>query len=289
VTSTENSTGPQAISSGIPLYQVDAFTDRPFGGNPAAVALETEGRDDAWLQAVALEMNLSETAFPTLRDDGDWDLRWFTPVAEVDLCGHATLGTAHLLFEQRLVKGDTVRFHTRSGLLTCRRVDDGDQAGAIVMDFPASPATPCEPFDGLEAALGVEIVNQAMAFDALVEVADPKAVAAIEPDLAEVAKVEARAVIVTAPGDIDDGPAHFVSRVFGPRVGIAEDPVTGSAHCISGPWWGERLGLTEMSAHQVSPRGGRLDIKLVDDRVELTGRAITVLVGNLNVDRGPQA
>lgn len=258
------------------IIQVDAFTDHPFGGNPAAVALDTGDRDDAWMQSLAVEMNLSETAFPLQRADGDWDLRWFTPGAEVDLCGHATLGTAHALFEQGLVTDDEIRFHTRSGVLTCRRTDRG-----IVMDFPASPAEVCGPIEGLSEALGVDVVAQGRSFDLLAEVADAETVAAVRPDQGLLAELDARGVIVTAAGDIDGGPAHFVSRVFAPRVGIAEDPVTGSAHCISGPWWGERLDRTELAAHQVSARAGRLDIRLVGDRVELTGRAVTVLDGAL--------
>lgn len=273
--------GCQAGGVTIPIFQVDAFADQPFAGNPAAVALETEGRGDGWLQAVATEMNLSETAFPTRRDDGDWDLRWFTPAVEVDLCGHATLATAHVLFKQRLATGTEIRFHTRSGVLTCRRSESEADGLVIVMDFPASPAEPCQPVDGLSEALGVDVVAQAVSFDLLAEVADPDTVAAVEPDWDALAKVDTRAVIVTAAGDIKGGPADFVSRVFAPRVGILEDPVTGSAHCITGPWWSERLGLTEMSAHQISARGGRLGVRMAGDRVELTGKAVTVLAGSL--------
>lgn len=262
------------------IVQVDAFTDRPFRGNPAAVALlgADHGQSDEVLQAVALEMNLSETAFPVPRPDGHWDLRWFTPAAEVDLCGHATLATAHVLFTEGLVTGSEITFHTRSGPLRCRRHPEG---GGIVMDFPASPARPSGPIEGLAEALGVEVVDQGHAFDLVAEVASPEVVAHLAPDLAALAQLQTRAVIVTAAGDIGGGPADFVSRVFAPRVGIPEDPVTGSAHCITGPWWGQRLGRTELAAHQVSPRGGRLGIRLSGDRVELTGQAVTVLDGQL--------
>lgn len=261
------------------LVQVDAFTDRPFAGNPAAVALGDGSLDATTMQAIASEMNLSETAFPARRGDGDWDLRWFTPAAEVDLCGHATLATAHVLFSEGLVSGESITFHTRSGPLTCSR----HGAGGIVMDFPAAPATPCEPIDGLADALGVTVLDQGRAFDVIAQVDSPATVAALDPDQSALAQLDTRAVIVTAAGDIDDGPADFVSRVFAPRVGIAEDPVTGSAHCISGPWWAERLGLTTMQAHQVSPRGGRLGVQVDGERVVLTGSAVTVLDGTLQV------
>lgn len=258
------------------IIQVDAFADKPFTGNPAAVALIDGTEDDSLLQAIALEMNLSETAFPCRRSDGDWDLRWFTPAAEVDLCGHATLATAHVLFNLELVAGGRITFHTRSGPLICEQAEAG-----IVMDFPAAPAQECPPVDGLSEALGVEVLDCGRAFDLLAQVASPEVVAGTAPDLQAVAEIDTRAVIVTAAGDIDGGPADFVSRVFGPRVGVPEDPVTGSAHCILGPWWGERLGRSEMQAHQISARGGRLNVQLNDDRVSLTGQAITVLDGHL--------
>ena len=160
------------------IVQVDAFTDRPFAGNPAAVALLTEHRTDDFLQQLALEMNLSETAFPMRRTDGDWDLRWFTPATEVDLCGHATLATAHVLFERGLVVDDEIRFHTRSGVLRCRRAPDGRR---LAMDFPAAPAEPCPPIAGLTEALGVAIVDQGLAFDLIAEVSDPHLVASMTP------------------------------------------------------------------------------------------------------------
>ncbi len=264
----------------IRIVQVDAFTDRPFGGNPAAVALlgdaGPEAIDDAFRQGLALEMNLSETAFPSRRGDGDWDLRWFTPAAEVDLCGHATLATAHVLFTDGLVDDATIRFHTRSGVLVCRR--NGD---TIVMDFPSSPPVPSGPVDGLEEALGAAVAEVATSFDLVAVLDSPAAVKALDPDQTALAGIDTRAVVATAVGDLDDGDAHYVCRVFGPRVGIPEDPVTGSAHTIIGPFWGERLGLTELSAHQCSARGGRLGVQLLGDRVELTGAAVTVMDGTL--------
>ncbi len=273
----------------IRILQVDAFTSTPYTGNPAAVAVIDGGNLPQWpadaaLQAVALEMNLSETAFPRRRPDGQWDLRWFTPGTEVDLCGHATLATAHALFQLGLAGTGTgeITFHTRSGPLTCRAGSEPN--GAITMDFPRAEADPCGPVDGLAEALGAEVVDQGRSFDLLAQLASPQTVAALQPDLTALARIDTRAVVVTAAGDIDGGPAHFVSRVFGPRVGVPEDPVTGSAHCITGPWWGERLGLTELDAHQVSARGGRLGVRLAGERVELTGHAVTVLDGTLLTD-----
>ncbi|MEM7340603.1 MAG: PhzF family phenazine biosynthesis protein [Actinomycetota bacterium] len=260
------------------LVQVDAFTDTPFAGNPAAIALGDGSLDGSTMQAIAAEMNLSETAFPVRRSDGDWDLRWFTPAAEVDLCGHATLATAHLLFSDGLDTSDSITFHTRSGPLICTQSEAG-----IAMDFPAAPAAASGPIDGLAEALGVAVANQGVAFDIVAEVDSPATVAALAPNLTALAQIETRAVIVTAAGDLDGGPADFVSRVFGPRVGIPEDPVTGSAHCITGPWWAERLGRTDLAAHQVSPRGGRLGVRIDGDRVVLTGQAVTVLDGTLRI------
>jgi len=263
------------------MIQVDAFTKVPFAGNPAAVVLFDELPDDAMLQKIAIEMNLSETAFPIKRTDGDWDLRWFTPGAEVDMCGHATLGSAHALKELSLV-GDSVTFHTRSGPLRCEF--DADK---IVMDFPNSPVDSSPPPDGLLDALrnclGATVVECGVGFDVVAQLASPQAVRLLTPDLGAVAEIDTRAIIVTAAGDIDGGPADFVSRVFAPRVGIAEDPVTGSAHTILAPWWAQRLAITTFRAHQVSARGGRLGAKLLGDRVELTGNAVTTVTGTLHV------
>jgi PhzF family phenazine biosynthesis protein len=218
------------------ILQVDAFTDRPFAGNPAAVCVLDGPAPAAWMADVAREMNLSETAF-LHRVGDDWSLRWFTPAVEVDLCGHATLAAAHALWEERLAAEDVLRFRTRSGVLTARRTDDG-----IVLDFPAEPAVPEPPPPALLEALGVGDVVAAgrNRFDWVVEVADAATVRALRPDQGRLAMVDMRGVMVTAPAD--DGVHDFVSRWFGPRVGVAEDPVTGSAHCCLAPWWAGRFG-----------------------------------------------
>lgn len=259
-----------------PVVQVDAFTDRPFRGNPAAVCVTEQARDEAWMEAVAREMNLSETAF--LHPEGDgWRLRWFTPAAEVDLCGHATLASAHVLWEDGRVAADArARFHTKSGLLTGRLEVDW-----IELDFPATPATPAEPPHGLLAALGLEsaVATARSRYDWLVEVDDASRVRALSPDFAALRRVAARGIIVTARSD--DPSYDFVSRFFGPAVGVDEDPVTGSAHCCLTPWWSSRLGRSDMTAYQASARGGEIRVGLRDSRVLLAGRAVTVMRGEL--------
>jgi PhzF family phenazine biosynthesis protein len=260
---------------GLPLYQVDAFTDQPFAGNPAAVCLLPGPRDDPWLQRVAGEMNLSETAFLVPRPDG-FHLRWFTPTIEVPLCGHATLASAHVLWETgRLGTGEPARFHTLSGLLTAER-----QGDAILMDFPARPAEPCPDEHGLAAALGARPVHVGKnGLDYLVEVESAAVVRSLRPDHARLAALPVRGVIVTSAAD--GGGFDFVSRFFAPGSGIAEDPVTGSAHCCLGPFWGRRLGKTELRGFQASARGGVVRVQLRGDRVLLGGRAVTVLRGEL--------
>jgi PhzF family phenazine biosynthesis protein len=260
---------------GIPIYQVDSFTETPFRGNPAGVCILSVPRDATWMQSVALEMNLSETAFLERRDDG-FGLRWFTPAIEVDLCGHATLASAHILWEIGMLEhGAEARFHTRSGLLTAQ-----GRAGEIELDFPATPSERVTPPPGLCEALGVtpRYVGQSR-FDYLVEVGTEDEVRAVAPDFAELRTLGVRGVIVTAlsstPG-ID-----FVSRFFAPGAGIDEDPVTGSAHCCLAPFWGERLEKREMNAYQASARGGRLRVRLQGSRVLLAGHAVTVLRGEL--------
>ena len=257
------------------IFQVDAFTDRPYTGNPAAVCILEHAGDEAWMAAVAREMNLSETAF--LRPEGTgWRLRWFTPLTEVDLCGHATLAAAHVLWESGAAHDETVHFLTRSGDLAATR--DGD---AIRMDFPADPATPIRPPPGLLEALGKPEPTAVARgrFDFLVELPTAGAVRALHPDMHRLADMETRGVIVTAPAD--DGDYDFVSRWFGPRVGVPEDPVTGSAHCTLGPWWAARLGRDRLLGYQASSRGGSVGVRLRGDRVDLTGRAVTVLQGDL--------
>jgi len=256
-----------------PLFQVDAFTDRPFAGNPAAVCILTEGADEGWMQNLAREMNLSETAFVAPSGDG-WNLRWFTPTPEVDLCGHATLASAHVLWEQELLPSSAeARFDTRSGRLTAVR--DGDW---IVLDFPSVPAEPAEAPGGLGDMLGARprSVSRSV-FDYLVEVADEAEVLGARPNFRRLAEVDARGVIVTAPAL--GGGADFVSRFFAPASGIDEDPVTGSAHCTLAPFWAERLGKTRLTGRQVSARGGIVRVELRGERVALAGQAVTVMSG----------
>jgi PhzF family phenazine biosynthesis protein len=256
------------------IYQVDAFTDTPFAGNPAGVCLLPEARDDAWMQAIGGEMNLSETAFLVPNEDG-FDLRWFTPSVEVDLCGHATLASAHVLWQQDvLTPGETARFHTRSGLLTATRQGDW-----IELDFPATPPQPAEAPAPLIEALRVKPRSVARSiYDYLVEVESEEVVRGLAPDFGLLAGVGGRGVMVTS---VSSDPAFdFVSRFFGPAAGIDEDPVTGSAHCCLGPFWGERLGKREMVARQVSARGGVVRVRLGpagEGRVYLSGQAVTVM------------
>ena len=257
------------------IIQVDAFTDRPFTGNPAAVCVMQESAQESWMQAVAREMNLSETAF-LHPEEGDYRLRWFTPEAEVDLCGHATLASAHVLWETGLLEsGDTARFRTRSGLLNCSLNEDW-----IEMDFPATPPVPGDSPHGLLESLGVEGEYVGMStFDYLVQVASEADLREMEPDFAALREFGVRGVIVTAIADSKE--VDFVSRYFAPGVGIDEDPVTGSTHCCLAPFWAERLGKYEMEARQLSARGGRLRVRLGGSRVKLFGQAVTVMGGEL--------
>jgi PhzF family phenazine biosynthesis protein len=259
----------------ISCLQVDAFTDRPFAGNPAAVCLLEEERDEQWMQAVAAEMNLSETAFVRPIEEG-FDLRWFTPAVEVELCGHATLASAHVLWAEEVIgRDEQIEFHTKSGVLTCSRRSD-----CIELDFPAASVDPAEPAEELAAALGVRpsFVGQS-GFDQLVLVESEQVVRRLQPDFARMRAMGVRAVMVTSPAD--DPQFDFVSRFFGPGVGIDEDPVTGSAHCSLGPFWGDRLGKTDMTAFQASARGGVVRVRLAGDRVLLGGQAVTVFKGVL--------
>jgi PhzF family phenazine biosynthesis protein len=259
----------------IPIFQVDAFTSEPFAGNPAAVCLLDGPVDATWMQNVAQEMNLSETAFVYEMEEG-YSLRWFTPTTEVDLCGHATLASAHILWEEgKLDPREQARFHSRSGLLTAGRRGD-----KIELDFPATPAEPVHALDGLDAALGAHALYVGRsAFDYLVELDSARAVRDLAPDLVWLKELGVRGVMVTATGD--EPGLDFVSRYFAPGAGIDEDPVTGSIHCCLGPYWGEMLGKTEMAAYQASARGGSLEVRLAGDRVKLGGQAVTVLRGEL--------
>ena len=261
------------------LLQIDAFAKRPYSGNPAAVCLLDDERDAQWMQAVAGEMNLSETAFVRPVRDG-FDLRWFTPTVEVDLCGHATLAAAHTLWsEGRVAEDAEIRFQTRSGVLMAAR--NGD---LIELDFPATRPVPA----GLDEAqirnlgdlLGVvpgEVGRSA--FDLLVVVEPDSDVRAARPDFRRLAELDCRGVIVTSASE--DGRFDFVSRFFAPGAGVDEDPVTGSAHCCLGPYWGERLGKSEMTAFQASSRGGVVRVRVSGERVFLGGHAVTVMRGTL--------
>lgn len=262
---------------GLRIVQVDAFADRPFAGNPAAVCVLPAARDDAWMQSVAREMNLSETAF-LHPENGDYRLRWFTPGVEVALCGHATLASAHVLWEEgSLSRERQARFQTKSGLLTATAQGDW-----IELDFPATPPTAAPAPAGLTAALGADTTPRWIGrsrFDYLVELESEAAVRALQPDLTALQAVEARGVMITSRATT---PGYdFVSRFFAPRSGVPEDPVTGSAHCALGPFWRERLGRDTMTAYQASARGGVIRVRVAGDRVMLGGQAVTVLRGEL--------
>jgi PhzF family phenazine biosynthesis protein len=257
----------------IPIVTVDAFTAKPFGGNPAAICVLPKPADEQWMKNVAKEMNLSETAFLHPEADG-YRLRWLTPAVEVDLCGHATLGSAHVLWQDGHIAADVpARFHTRSGLLTCIRKGDW-----IEMDFPAKKEERAEPPAQMAEALGVELKyvgrNQ---FDYLVEVESEGVLRSLRPNHHLLRQIPVRGVIVTARGKEYD----FVSRFFAPGSGIDEDPVTGSAHTALAPFWGAKLGKTEMTGYQASARGGVVKVRLAGDRVILCGQAVTVLRGEL--------
>jgi predicted PhzF superfamily epimerase YddE/YHI9 len=259
----------------VPITVVDAFTDRLFAGNPAAICLLPAPREPDWMQDVAREMNLSETAFLDPGGDG-FNLRWFTPAVEVELCGHATLASAHVLWETgRLEPAATARFHTLSGLLTAERRGEW-----IELDFPANPAAAVEPPAGLVDALGAEplFVGKSR-FDYLLELASEEVVRGVEQDSRRLAKLGVRGVIVTARASA--GVYDFVSRFFAPGSGVDEDPVTGSAHCTLGPYWAPKLGKTDLLAYQASARGGVVQVRLAADRVKLGGQAVTVLRGQL--------
>ncbi|HPW17233.1 MAG TPA: PhzF family phenazine biosynthesis protein [Candidatus Aminicenantes bacterium] len=259
------------------VFQVDAFAERPFEGNPAGVCLLEGPAEAAWMQKVAAEMNLAETAFPLAEGDG-FRLRWFTPTVEVNLCGHATLAAAHILWEQGVLAPDReARFETLSGRLTARR--DGD---LVELDFPARPplAEPPAWAEAVVGALGVKPVHVGLsAEDVIFEAADEAAVRSVAPDFAALRALPARGVIVT--GRSADKRFDFVSRFFAPSVGVDEDPVTGSSHTVLVPYWAKKLGKTAFTARQVSARGGVLRLRLAGDRVKIAGRAVTVIRGEL--------
>lgn len=248
-------------------YQVDAFSRHIFGGNPAAVVPLSEWLADDLLQAIAEENNLSETAFYVPITNG-FELRWFTPVAEVDLCGHATLATAHVLFQHEGYASQTISFHTRSGELSVRRVGDSYE-----MNFPAKPPRDVDMPELLVRALGAQPLAVLAADDYVAVFENEAVVTALTPNMSLLAELDLRGVMVTAPGIKTD----FVSRFFAPKLGIPEDPVTGAAHCVLAPYWSKRLGLTSMTAFQCSCRGGEVGCRLEGDRVYLTGAAVTFM------------
>ncbi len=254
-------------------YQVDAFATRAFEGNPAAVCPLQSWLDDGLLQAIAEENNLSETAFFVPSEKG-FVLRWFTPVREVDLCGHATLATAHVLFELLGYAGETIIFETRSGELAVER-----KGRRLEMNFPACPPTPCAASESLAQALGHPPIEVLAADDYLAVFDSESTVRAITPDLVLLGQLDLRGVIITAPGDDVD----FVSRFFAPKFGIPEDPVTGSAHCELAPYWASRLDKTILTARQVSRRGGSLTCEMKGDRVMLSGSAVTFMEAEIAI------
>jgi PhzF family phenazine biosynthesis protein len=260
----------------VPIFQIDAFAARRFGGNPAAVMPLPAFLDDAILQAIAAENNLAETAF-LVRHGADWQLRWFTPAVEVPLCGHATLASSWVVMERLDPGAGRVVFHTRSGTLTVRR-----NGAAFVLDFPARTATPVESLPALEAALGarpVEVLHDGFNYVALLATA--ATVRRLTPDFQAIRQLEGvDGVIVTAPGD---GDYDCVSRYFAPAKGIDEDPVTGSAHCALAPFWSGRLGKPEVRAFQASARGGEMLCRVRGERVELEGDCVFYLEGEAEI------
>ncbi|MEM9411647.1 MAG: PhzF family phenazine biosynthesis protein [Planctomycetota bacterium] len=262
----------------IRIFQVDAFCEKPFTGNPACVCLMQDEKPDSWLQAVAAEMNLSETAFLWPRENR-YQIRWFTPACEANLCGHATLASAHVVWEAKLVDpSSTIEFDSRGGPLKAEKM--GDQ---IILDFPAKVINDeSSAPDGLLDSLNAEPLYLGTdGTDYLLEVASEREVLDLTPDFTKLANVNARGVIVTARSDRAN--IDFVSRFFGPKVGIDEDPVTGSAHCLLAPYWAEKLNKNELKAHQASNRGGFLDVELFKKRVFLGGKATTIFRGELLV------
>ncbi len=264
----------------LPCYQVDAFTRTRFAGNPAAVCLLERWLPDPVLQAIAAENNLPETAF-LVPDDDDFQLRWFTPAVEVDLCGHATLAAAFVLFSERHLEAAAVRFHTQSGPLTVHRAGP-----RLTLDLPSRPPVPSDIPAGLAEAMRCQPLAALKARDWLLLLPTAAAVRELEPDLAALARIpDIFGVIVTAQADAHDpDDLDFVSRFFAPAQGIPEDPVTGSAHCTLAPYWSARLAKRSLRARQLSPRGGELTCTLADDRVHLTGHAVLTRTGHILVD-----
>lgn len=264
-------------------FVVSAFTDRPFSGNPAAVCLLDQPRPDTWLQAVAADFNLSETAFLLPLANGRWQLRWFTPTVEVDLCGHATLASAHVLWREKKIATEVLEFETRSGVLTAQQRNGLQTGEQIALDFPASELQPVTVQPHWQDAVQGKAINAVRGRqDLLLELQTEQQVRDFVPDFAAIKQLPARGLIITARSQTGD--ADFVSRFFAPGVGVDEDPVTGSAHCILGPYWGQQLNKTSLRGHQVSRRGGFVGVELHGARLHLIGSAITTLRGTLHVD-----
>jgi PhzF family phenazine biosynthesis protein len=259
-----------------PCYQVDAFTSEVFHGNPAAVCPLPAWLPDARLQNIATENNLSETAFVVPRGE-EFDLRWFTPTLEMDLCGHATLAAAFVLFTKQKFSGNVIRFHSRSGLLTVKRAGD-----ILTLDFPSRPPQPCALPETLASGLGAKPAIVLKSRDYLAVFASAAEVRALRPDFAALKKLDCLGIIATAPGDDCD----FVSRFFAPAAGVDEDPVTGSAHCTLIPYWAARLGKNKLFARQISQRGGELFCELAGDRVHIGGKAVLYLRGEIVLHDG---
>jgi PhzF family phenazine biosynthesis protein len=257
----------------LPIFQVDAFASSVFSGNPAAICPLEQWLPEETMQAIAAENNLAETAY-FVGNGGSYHLRWFTPVCEVDLCGHATLGSAYVLFQELNEPGDTVRFETKSGPLVVRR-----QGGLLVMDFPSRPPAPVDPHPDLVRALGGGPSEILAARDYLVRYASEDELRRLAPDMEALKRIDRFAFIATAPGNDCD----FVSRFFAPAQGIPEDPATGSSHCTLTPYWAKQLDKTALHARQISPRGGELFCKLLGDRVEIAGHAALFLRGRIVV------
>ena len=255
----------------IPLFQIDAFTDTLFKGNPAGVCPLESWLDDPTLQAIAAENNVSETAFFVKREE-HYELRWFTPKTEVDLCGHATLASAHVILNRLDPQAKVVRFHTKSGELSVER-----QGDLLAMEFPSRPGTPCEAPESLIEALGLAPKECLLARDYLAVFESEASVKSVAPNMDKLAALDCLGVIVSAPGKRSD----FVSRFFAPKVGVPEDPVTGSAHCTLIPYWAAKLGKRKLHALQLSERGGELFCELHEDRVRIAGRAVTYLEGTI--------
>ena len=259
----------------LPIYQVDAFTGKVFGGNPAAVCPLDTWLPDATLQGIAAENNLAETAFFVPRNDGGFDLRWFTPTIEMDLCGHATLAAAFVLFTEQNFAGDAIEFYSRSGILRVSR-----ESEILTLDFPSRSPQPCDAPEALVRGLGAQPADVLKSRDYFAVFKTAAEVQSLRPNFAALKTLDSLGIIATAPGEDCD----FVSRFFAPQAGVDEDPVTGSAHCTLIPYWSQRLGKNKLFARQISQRGGELFCELAGDRVHIGGKAVLYLRGEIVLD-----